>query len=166
MSLLLTIIKKNENDKQVFNVFTPQPATRNSQPATVFFLKGGTMYQKLSDDKQARRMIGKRFRRFRDSIPMSRREMGELLNLSLNSIANFETGHILPKTDHINRLCNKFLLNPLWLIEGDGPMTRKKPDISANHEELYELIKFPVVKAIIFGRLHEAKKYAEIINKD
>jgi len=123
------------------------------------------MYQNLNDDKQAKKIIGNRFREFRKSILMSRTNMGRHLNLTYNSIANFETGRLLPGTGTLLRLYTEFKLNPLWLVAGDGPMIHGKSG-DEDYDELFKLIKIPFIKQIIFARLIEAKKYAEILNED
>ncbi len=107
------------------------------------------------------RLIGKRFREFRENLGMSQKEMAGACILTQSSITNFEKGKILPAVRHLIRLNNRFGLSIPWLLYGEKsmPVPVKNDWIRDGYSELEVLyFSIPEVRLLICARLEELKK--------
>jgi len=128
-------------------------------------------------DESLRKEIGRRFRVFRIFIKKDHKELAEELGVSKSTISFIETGKIFPIIPFQNYLNRKYHLNLNWLLSGSEEMIIKpekdsktadsfKLDDSAagvdTYEELFTLMRIPVIEQVIFRKLEELK----IIAKD
>lgn len=48
------------------------------------------------------------------------------LGISKSTLVNYETGVSSPTADVLNIICDRFQVNPAWLLRGEGPMRGEK----------------------------------------
>lgn len=62
----------------------------------------------------------------RETLGLSMPAFGRKLGCSRDVIANIEYGRVAPKEVFLNHLCEIYGVNPLWLLNGSGPMFDEK----------------------------------------
>ena len=66
--------------------------------------------------------IGEKIKRIRQHRRMTQKELGELVNLSANRIAQYEMGYRVPKKPLLNQIAEALRVSPLALSDGgNGP---------------------------------------------
>jgi len=78
------------------------------------------------DSKTLAKAIGKRLAKFRNRIGLKQKELAEALGRTTSSVGNWEIGKAFIPMDVLFELMDRFDLNPIWLIRGDGPMFLSK----------------------------------------
>ncbi|WP_333947774.1 helix-turn-helix domain-containing protein [Candidatus Liberibacter brunswickensis] len=73
--------------------------------------------------------IGSRFKQFRESLRLSRDQMGELANQLRNAISNFELGYTPASTNYALFLRNEFGASFDWLYDGFETLIYEKDKI-------------------------------------
>ena len=127
-------------------------------------------------NESQKKEIGLRFKAFRNSIKKSQKEFANEFGVSLGTISKIERGKIFPMTHILTHLYWHYNLNINWLFHGyeemiiqpekdsknDGPL---RPDDSAagvkTYEELYTLMRIPVIESAIFSKMDELKVTAK-----
>lgn len=105
------------------------------------------------------RLIGRRFREFREALGMNQKEMAGVCTLTQASITNFEKGRVIPSVRHLLRLNRRFGLNIPWLLYGESSKPWEKYDTRDYYVELEALyFNFPEIRLLLLARLEEAKK--------
>lgn len=72
--------------------------------------------------------LGDRLKIVRGDI--SQKEFGEKFNITPNTLRRYETGVNPPTTDFILDVCEKYKINPIWLLLGEGPKHLEPDEIS------------------------------------
>ena len=68
--------------------------------------------------------IGEKIKRIRQHRRMTQKELGELVDLSANRIAQYEMGYRVPKKPLLNQIAEALRVSPLALSDGgNGPAT-------------------------------------------
>lgn len=67
--------------------------------------------------------LGDRIREVRGS--QSQADFGATIGISQPAVRNYEQGYRQPTSNILNNICNKFGINPTWLLSGEGPKLRK-----------------------------------------
>ncbi|NIM80365.1 MAG: hypothetical protein GTO20_16385 [Candidatus Aminicenantes bacterium] len=113
---------------------------------------------------------------FRHTIGKSQKQLANELQLYQSTITNIEKGKTFPGIAYIHYFYNKYRLNADWLINGNEEMLHS--DLEAlktafrllfgeeehyfqQYLELIQLMKIPVIREVIFGKLMEMKKIAK-----
>ena len=65
-------------------------------------------------------MIGDRVKKIRIENKLTQKELGDLLGVSRDVIANIEYSRVEPREWFINLLCKEFNLNKKWLLDEEG----------------------------------------------
>lgn len=119
--------------------------------------------------------IGRRFSVFRRYIKKSQEELANELQISQTTIAGIEMGKSSPRIPIQNYLYWQYHLSINWLIAGKGEMiiapvkdskTAESPQLREayygvdSYEELYTLMRIPVIEKAILGKLAELKAIA------
>lgn len=63
--------------------------------------------------------FGDRIRKVRGSIPPG--EFAAVFDIHKNTLARYERGESLPDAGFLSRLCDKYGINPSWVLMGTGP---------------------------------------------
>jgi transcriptional regulator with XRE-family HTH domain len=127
--------------------------------------------------------IGKRFRRFRETIRKAQHELASELDIYQSTITNIERGKTFPNIKYLQHFYHKYDLNVNWLLTNQGDMIiyhyRTNPNALsvmdchlAYNDPKYELyadllnyMQVPEVEQLILARLTEAKAlFKEQIN--
>jgi len=105
------------------------------------------------------RLIGRRFREFREAQGMNQKEMAGVCTLTQSSITHFEKGRVIPGVRHLLRLSRRFGLNIPWLLYGESSKPWKKYNTRDDYVELETLyFNFPEIQLLLLARLEEVKK--------
>jgi transcriptional regulator with XRE-family HTH domain len=138
--------------------------------------KTGRKETKIKHDSELKKEIGLRFKRFRQTIKKSQKQLADELQLYQSTITNIEVGNTFPGTAYLHYFYNKYRLNADWIINGNGDMLHS--DLEAlktafrllfgedehyfqQYLELIHLMKVPVIREVIFGKLVEMKAMAK-----
>ena len=80
-------------------------------------------YNKENPAKRVNEMnIGEKIKRIRQHRRMTQKELGELVDLSANRIAQYEMGYRVPKKPLLNQIAEALRVSPLALSDGgNGP---------------------------------------------
>ena len=112
--------------------------------------------------------IGSRFKKMRDSLKLSQRQLAEELKILPATLSQIENGKVFPSYESICLLVINYRLNACWLIAGEGDMFLTVIDtlslIRENRrldEERYinllSEMRDPRIEFLIFSRLVELK---------
>ena len=131
-------------------------------------------------DTEMKKEIGRRFNEFRQFIKKRQEELAEELKVSQGTIANIESGKFYPNLSLLHYLYSYYNLSINWLLTGSDEMIispvkkSKYTDITQlfspieendprfeKYVELISLMRIPVIKEIIFGKLAEIKALAK-----
>ncbi|NIN24272.1 MAG: hypothetical protein GTO45_39845 [Candidatus Aminicenantes bacterium] len=113
---------------------------------------------------------------FRHTIGKSQKQLANELHLYQSTITNIEKGKTFPGVAYLHYFYDKYRLNADWLINGNGDMLHS--DLEAlktafrllfgedehyfqHYLELIQLMKIPVIREVMFGKLMEMKKIAK-----
>jgi len=66
--------------------------------------------------------IGKRLAKFRSELGLKQKELAEILGKTTSAVANWEVGRASIPLESLIILMDRYDLNPIWLIRGEGPM--------------------------------------------
>ncbi|NIM12545.1 MAG: helix-turn-helix domain-containing protein [Candidatus Aminicenantes bacterium] len=131
---------------------------------------------KIKHDSALKKEIGRRFKRFRHKIKKSQKQLADELQLYQSTITNIEVGKTFPATAYLRYFYDKYQLNADWLINGNGDMLHSDLeelktafhllfglDKQYFHQylELIHLMKVPIIREVIFGKLVEMTKIAK-----
>lgn len=72
--------------------------------------------------------IGERVKELRKYLGLSLESFGNTVGVGRSSISKIELGKNSPSDRTIMLICDKFDVNEDWLIHGEGPMLKEKPD--------------------------------------
>jgi transcriptional regulator with XRE-family HTH domain len=131
---------------------------------------------KINHESALKKEIGLRFKRFRQTIKKSQKQLADELQLYQSTITNIEVGKTFPGTAYLRHFYNKYRLNTDWLINGNGDMLHS--DLESlktafhllfgedehyfrQYLELLRMMKVPVIREVIFGKLVEMKAMAK-----
>jgi transcriptional regulator with XRE-family HTH domain len=134
-----------------------------------------------SDDMATKKEIGQRFKRFREAVGKSKKQLALELKISLKRVYDIEKGEIYPGTGLVLCIMNQYGLNPSWLLFGNENyemfLLKKlvdvllKPGVESfiergkGRRDIYDnllfLMPLPFISQIIFGKLEELKRFAK-----
>jgi transcriptional regulator with XRE-family HTH domain len=119
--------------------------------------------------------IGKRFRRFRESINKAQHELAAELNIYQSTITNIERGKTFPNIRYLIHFYKKYQLNINWLLTNDGDMLVYHYHTNPNavsvmdchiryndpkymqYAELFNYMQVPEIEQVMLARLTETK---------
>ena len=85
-------------------------------------------------NKELKKKIGDRFKKFRKAIDKPQHHLAEELDVFQSTITNFELGKTFPNSGYLFHFFEKYGLNIHWLFTGEGFMfvrdLTKRPEIS------------------------------------
>ncbi len=130
-------------------------------------MKTGNNENKLKEE------IGLRFKKIREKINKSQKELALELNVHQSSISQIESGIILPSFATVHYLADRYQISSNWLINGIGVITiqeddlfsliRKGEDIDQRYINLLKLMRDPEVEGIIFSKVVEIEFFLKKI---
>ncbi len=65
-----------------------------------------------------------RFKLLRQELGMTQEEFGSKIGVARNTIAQYESGRIVPSNPVIANICKEYAVNETWLLTGEGDMFR------------------------------------------
>lgn len=111
-----------------------------------------------------KQQIGRRFRKFRETIGKTQNQLAREFNVYQSTITNIELGKTFPGIKYLHHLAKAYRLNADWLVNGRGEMFDDSlpfPRVMIEkHMDLIELMQVPVVEQLILARLEEIKVIA------
>ncbi len=129
-------------------------------------MKTGNNENKLKDE------IGLRFKKIRETINKSQKELAVELNVHQSSISQIESGLIFPSFATVHYLAEKYQISSNWLINGAGTITiqdndlfsliRKGENIDDRYINLLLMMQDPDVEKLIFAKITEVEFYLKI----
>lgn len=72
-----------------------------------------------------------RFKLLRQELGMTQEEFGSKIGVARNTIAQYESGRIVPSNPVIANICKEYAVNETWLLTGEGNMFK---DITPSEE--------------------------------
>lgn len=63
-----------------------------------------------------------RFKLLRQELGMTQEEFGSKIGVARNTIAQYESGRIVPSNPVIANICKEYSVNETWLLTGEGDM--------------------------------------------
>ena len=63
-----------------------------------------------------------RFKLLRQELGMTQEEFGSKIGVARNTIAQYESGRIVPSNPVIANICKEYAVNETWLLTGEGDM--------------------------------------------
>ncbi len=117
--------------------------------------------------------IGKRFKKFRESIGKSQTQLAKELNLYQSTITNIEVGKTFPNIKYLQYFFLTYGLNANWLMNNSGEMIitseERDPTVTSllpchlpkddpkykSYLELMRMMKHPVIEQILLAKLAE-----------
>ena len=63
-----------------------------------------------------------RFKLLRQELGMTQEEFGSKIGVARNTIAQYESGRIVPSNPVITNICKEYDVNETWLLTGEGDM--------------------------------------------
>lgn len=63
-----------------------------------------------------------RFKLLRQELGMTQEEFGSKIGVARNTIAQYESGRIVPSNPVITNICKEYAVNETWLLTGEGNM--------------------------------------------
>jgi transcriptional regulator with XRE-family HTH domain len=128
---------------------------------------------------QIKKEVGRRFKRFRESIGKTQTQLANELGVYQSTITNIEVGKTFPNIKYLTYFHKKYRLNTNWLFsdKGDIFIAEEDPATSAasllnyhlqrsqttyeRYTELMELMQIPVVEQVLLAKLMEIKVIAK-----
>ena len=117
-----------------------------------------------------------RFKKIREKINKSQKELAYELNLHQSSISQNESGIIFPSITTLNYLMDRYHISSNWLINGVGTMKiqdhdivsliRKGENLDERYINLLKQMQHPDIEKLIFARLLEAEVYTKYIKPE
>ena len=117
------------------------------------------------DTVELKKIVGKRFRSFRESLKLSQSELAQSLNVKQSTISQIEAGMNFPGMPALSVLADQYALNVSWLLAGRGEMllhneellamVKRDHDFDKRYLELLRFMKNPTVEFIIFAKMLE-----------
>ena len=79
--------------------------------------------------------LSERLKQIRKAKDLTQQELGELLDVSKQAVANVESGHNKPSIEFISKLIENLNINSNWLLIGKGSMFNA-PEFEEVQDEL------------------------------
>lgn len=105
----------------------------------------------------SKKEIGTRFRAFRKAIDKSQKEIAKEVHVSQSTFANIEGGKAYPNLTYLIHFSNKYRLNNLWLLTGDGEMLMGQENTPDKYSELLNFLRVPLIHQMIMAKVAETK---------
>ncbi len=77
-------------------------------------------------------MLGKRIKQLRTSLGLNQIEFGNKINITKQSISNWENGNIMPSVDMLVKIATTFSVNADYLLGLDEKRTIRVDGLSEN----------------------------------
>ena len=114
--------------------------------------------------------IGARFKKMREFLKLSQRELAKKLKILPSSLSQIENGKIYPTIELIYLLIERYRLNASWLIKGDGDIFLTALDTLSEirgegrlddekYIKLLREMRDPIIEHLMFSRLIEIEMY-------
>jgi transcriptional regulator with XRE-family HTH domain len=84
---------------------------------------GGVSYPDSRERKRPDAAFGARLRAARDRADLSQEQVAEKLDVSFQTVSNWETGYRVPGAGHLFSLASLYGEAPEWLLRGVRPST-------------------------------------------
>jgi len=124
------------------------------------------------DVRRRNKEIGRRLAKFRKKLKLTQRELGEILGKLTTSVSNWEIGRASIPMESLIIMMDKLDLNPIWLIQGRGPMflsevyKAKVEEVKPNAEKLLStLLSEPWIRELIELYVKGAEYHASVAHK-
>ncbi len=113
----------------------------------------------MDNDKNiSKKAVGKRFRRFRETIGKAQHQMASELGISQSTIANIERGKAFPNISYLQHFISNYNLNINWLLSEEGEIRYCHGElVKDKYLELMALMNIPVIEQVILAKLIELK---------
>ena len=72
-------------------------------------------------------MLGERLKKIRKTLGLSQKEIAQMMKVTLRAYQRYESEEQKPSYEKLVSLLNELkVINPTWLLTGEGPMFREK----------------------------------------
>lgn len=109
-------------------------------------------------------LVGNRIRQWRKAIPIKGYELAKILKISQGSLSDIENNKSLPSADTIAKFHTNTNINILWLLTGEGPITKEGIAATATQEmdtqSLGKDLEMLIAKLIRIYNTEDAEKKA------
>lgn len=95
-------------------------------------IEKGAILQNISKHKIS--LVGHRIRQWRKAIPIKGYELAKILKISKGSLSDIENNKSLPSADTIAKFHTNTNINILWLLTGEGPITKEGIALTATQD--------------------------------
>ena len=85
--------------------------------------------------------LSERLKQIRKAKDLTQQELGELLDVSKQAVANVESGHNKPSIEFISKLIENLNINSNWFLIGQGEMFNASEFEDVKNEVLEEVNK-------------------------
>lgn len=79
--------------------------------------------------------LNERLKQIRKTKDLTQQELGNILSVSKQAVANIESGHNKPSIEFISKLIENLNINSNWFLIGKGNMFNA-PELEEVHDEL------------------------------
>jgi transcriptional regulator with XRE-family HTH domain len=129
-----------------------------------------------NNENSLKEEIGLRFKKMREEINKSQKELAIELKVYQSSISQIESGITFPSITTLNYLMDRYHISSNWLINGAGTMKiqdhdivsliRKGENLDGRYINLLKQMQHPDIEKLIFARLMEAEVYIKNIKPE
>ena len=115
---------------------------------------------------------GKRLKNIRKSLALTQTTFAEGLGLKQGPYSMIESGKVGLSSDVLKKLISTYRINPVWLFEGQGPMTMEVdaevevPDLTRNMPPLPQAEALKNLGDISLARLTQIRNYYPAASTD
>lgn len=169
--------QKNQEKKTPDNLEVNTEVTAGETTEAALEVEAGVEKEVSQEEIEnpMKRDIGKRFRKFRESIKKAQHELAAELNIYQSTITNIERGKTFPNIRYLVHFYEKYQLNINWLLTNEGEMSVYHYHTNPNavsvmdchvhyndpkymkYAELFNYMQVPEIEQVILARLIEFK---------
>jgi DNA-binding XRE family transcriptional regulator len=131
------------------------------------------------DHAPVKKEIGRRFKKFRETIGKTQAELAHELDVYQSTITNIEVGKTFPGVKYLHYFQYKYRLNVNWLLDNHGEILGredsnihscvsllgchipKNDPMYEKYAELVDLMQIPVVEHVVLAKILELKVIAK-----
>ncbi|MDQ1351776.1 MAG: Helix-turn-helix protein [Acidobacteriota bacterium] len=105
----------------------------------------------------SKKEVGIRFREFRKAIDKSQKEIADEVRVSQSTFANIEGGKAYPNLSYLLHFSQKYHLDIIWVLTGDGQMLKEKDNPPDKYSDLINYLRVPIISQMLLAKLAETK---------